>query len=374
MVKMDMRRTKAEQIAKACQIVKNDKGKWLIPSQSGRGMYAITQIDGDFECTCKDYELNGKLCKHIMALQITLQEGFDKNKLQTANVKRTTYSQDWPNYDKAQTQEKELFMKLLHDLVQNVGEVPKEVRRGRPKLSARDMAFASALKVFTTFSLRRFVTDAKNAQELGYMERIPHYSSVALYMENPSLTPILNELIALSAQPLKSVESKFAIDSTGFRTTKFNDYCREKHNTREEHQWIKAHICCGTNTHIITGVEVGDENSADNNQFIPLSQRAYERGFLISEMTADKAYSSRDNYGYIDSIGGTAFIPYRSNATGKPRGKSHIWKKMFGYFIYNREEFMEHYHQRSNIESTNNMIKAKFTDLVRSRNGAAQTN
>lgn len=35
---------------------------------------------------------------------------------------------------------------------------------------------------------------------------------------------------------------------------------------------------------------------------------------------------------------------------------------------------MDHYHLRSNIESTNNMIKSKFTDLVRSKNSLAQYN
>ena len=47
---------------------------------------------------------------------------------------------------------------------------------------------------------------------------------------------------------------------------------------------------------------------------------------------------------------------------------------MFRYFSYNREEFMEHYHNRSNVESTFNMIKAKFTDLVRSKDKVAQLN
>ena len=55
-------------------------------------------------------------------------------------------------------------------------------------------------------------------------------------------------------------------------------------------------------------------------------------------------------------------------------GKSHLWRKMFDYFVFNKEDFMEHYHLRSNIESTNNMIKAKFTDLIRSKDKTAQTN
>ncbi len=47
---------------------------------------------------------------------------------------------------------------------------------------------------------------------------------------------------------------------------------------------------------------------------------------------------------------------------------------MYNYFVYNREEFLQHYHPRSNVESTNNMIKSKFTDLVRSKDKTAQIN
>jgi transposase len=47
---------------------------------------------------------------------------------------------------------------------------------------------------------------------------------------------------------------------------------------------------------------------------------------------------------------------------------------MHGRFIYNRGNFLQHYHLRSNVESTNNTIKAKFTDLVRSKDKTAQIN
>jgi hypothetical protein len=33
----------------------------------------------------------------------------------------------------------------------------------------------------------------------------------------------------------------------------------------------------------------------------------------------------------------------------------------------NREEYLRHYHKRSNIETTNSMIKAKFGDHIRSK-------
>lgn len=35
---------------------------------------------------------------------------------------------------------------------------------------------------------------------------------------------------------------------------------------------------------------------------------------------------------------------------------------------------MEHYHNRSNVESTFNMVKSKFTDVVRSKDKVAQLN
>ncbi|MCK4735935.1 MAG: transposase, partial [Methanophagales archaeon] len=38
------------------------------------------------------------------------------------------------------------------------------------------------------------------------------------------------------------------------------------------------------------------------------------------------------------------------------------------------EEFMEHYHQRSNVENTFMMVKTKFGDKLKSKNWTAQKN
>jgi transposase len=51
----------------------------------------------------------------------------------------------------------------------------------------------------------------------------------------------------------------------------------------------------------------------------------------------------------------TPFIAFESNATGKA---SPLWEKMFHYFSFKREEYLEHYHKRSNIESTFSMVNA----------------
>ena len=345
----------------------------LTPSQSKTGAYTVRFLRDKQTCSCLDFQERGLKCKHIFAIEISQTlEMVNTDGSKTTITKTVKYTQDWKNYDKAQTNEKDLFLKLLHDLTQSIEEPTYTF--GRPKLPLKDMVFASALKVFTTFSLRRFIPDLNLSKQKGYINETCSYRSVSGYMQDANLTPILQSLITLSSLPLKAVETKFAIDSTGFRISRFSDYCKEKHGIKREHQWIKAHLCCGVKTNVVTGVDITDENGADCPHFIPLLERTHENGFDVKEASADKAYSSRDNVGYTDSIGGTAYILFKNNASGKPRGKSWVWRKMFNYFVYQREEFLEHYHLRSNIETTNFMIKAKFTDLVRSKDKTAQVN
>jgi transposase len=51
-----------------------------------------------------------------------------------------------------------------------------------------------------------------------------------------------------------------------------------------------------------------------------------------------------------------------------------LWSKMYHLYHFKKDEFLPHYHKRSNVESTFMAIKAKFGDAVRSRNGVAQIN
>ena len=51
-----------------------------------------------------------------------------------------------------------------------------------------------------------------------------------------------------------------------------------------------------------------------------------------------------------------------------------MFEKAFHYFQFKRDEYMAHYHKRSNVESTFSAIKRKFGDSVRSRNDVAMVN
>jgi len=176
----------------------------------------------------------------------------------------------------------------------------------------------------------------------------------------------------LSALPVACIENDFAVDSTGFRTTTFNAYCGMKHGEKKEHRWVKAHLCTGVKTNIVAAASITDEHGGDSPQFGPLIQKTAE-GFTIGEVSADMAYSSRNNFETVGDLGGTAYIPYKKNATGRAKG-SPLWKKMYHYFQLNRDEFMDHYHKRSNVEATNAAIKRKFGETLKSKNPVAQVN
>lgn len=199
--------------------------------------------------------------------------------------------------------------------------------RGRKPLSLRDMSFVSALKVYTTFPLRGFMTDVRDARDKGYVSGVPHFSLVSIYMSKAEMTEVLDRLITLYSLPLREIETKFAVDSIGFTISKFTDYRVEKHNMKRERQWVKANLICGVETNIITTAKISNQHSADTKYFHELVERTHKNGFDIKEVSADKAYSSRENIGYVGMIGGIAYIPFKFRTSGKARG-SLTWKNI----------------------------------------------
>jgi transposase len=132
------------------------------------------------------------------------------------------------------------------------------------------------------------------------------------------------------------------------------------------------HLTCGTATHIVTSVELSNARMHDSPFFKPLIEQTAKVGFNMKEIVADRGYISADNLQTAVDHGATPYIPFKMNVTGK-RG-SELWKKLFHYYSFKREEFLVHYHKRSNVETTFSMIKAKFGERLRSKTETAQVN
>lgn len=75
----------------------------------------------------------------------------------------------------------------------------------------------------------------------------------------------------------------------------------------------------------------------------------------------------------VSEKGGKHFIPFRSNATFKSQGAS-IWRSMYDYFEKYHEEFIDHYHKRSNSETVFAMIKRKLVMKLRNEKSLSPKN
>jgi len=356
---------------------------WHVPSQSGVGKYCVFPHKTEPKCDCPDFD-NGFICKHIIAVQITMtrtttqETSSDGTQTTTetvsmkATAKRKTYQQpSWPLYNASQVHEHEHFHDLLADLCSTLPEPPRKPGRGRKPVTYRDGLFSAILKVYSLMSARRFSGELQSAHERGFIEHLPHFNTVLGIFDNPHATPILRGMIEASALPLRAVEFDFATDSTGFATQKYASWFSHKYKkTRVNSQFVKAHFVTGVHTNIVTACNIEEQFTADSPQLPALTEKTAE-SFTIREMSADKAYASQSNFEAVESLNAQFFPLFRRNTTG---GIGGAFEKAFHYFSLHREEYLQHYHKRSNVESTVSMIKRKFGDSVKAKNDLAQKN
>jgi len=171
---------------------------------------------------------------------------------------------------------------------------------------------------------------------------------------------------------LKAAETDFAVDSSGFSTSTMAHWHDERYGRhRRERRWVKVHLMCGVHTHVVTSVEVTPTDSGDAPQFAGLVAITSRR-FPVQEVSADKAYLSLENLQVVDGIGGIAYIPFKQRTTGDRPDV--LWNRMWHYYMFQRETFLQHYHKRSNVETTFSMIKMKFGEVVKAKLPVAQVN
>jgi transposase len=373
---MDLRQIRGMELAETRTIRKRD-GWWWVPSQTGSRLYRVQLSKKFATCECPDFAKRGQACKHIVAacvMQIKQEQNADGTTTVTKTVmfaaeEKTTYPQNWTAYNRAQTNEQDKFLALLADLCS--GTATKQPKTGRPRLPLSDAIFNVTFKVYSTFSQRRFMSDLREAYSRGYITKVPHFNSISNYLEDPELTVILRDLIVKSSLPLQAVETNFAADSSGFTTSRFTRWFDVKYGKeRAKQDWVKVHLMCGVKTNIVTAVEIEGQHANDS-KLLPSLTATTALNFTMNEVSADKGYSSKNNAEVISKFGATPFISMKETDKGLGGGK---WAEMYHYFNFRKQEFLKHYHLRSNVESTFSMMKRKFGDSLRSKTDVAMVN
>jgi transposase len=115
---------------------------------------------------------------------------------------------------------------------------------------------------------------------------------------------------------------------------------------------------------------IDHQDAADSPMFKPLLQTT-AADFKIEGVCADKAYLSAENIEAVFKVGGSPYIHFKENTTGAVGG---LFERAYHIFCAHREKWLEHYHKRSNVESTISGIKRLFGEHVRSRTDTASKN
>ncbi len=328
--------------------------------------------------TPKPYDQYEELTKIARRFFKTVEPAIKETQQQLENYnpkpfgEKRTYPQDWSAYNKAQMKEKILLINILNELLDHIPFT--ETRKvGRNPIPTRDKIFYLTLQAYNIKSSRRCIADLELCRQLKFIEKTPHFNTILKCLNDTTLETYFKHLINVSGLPLQQVEECFAVDSSGFSTSQFDRWFDIRIGKEsDKRRFRKAHLTCGTKTNIITAINITSAYKGDAPEFANLVENT-KKVFNIKEVSADKAYSSRHNLAVVSQLGGVAYIPFRENTGGRPKG-DWIWRRMFDMYTIHREEFMMHYHKRSNVESTFHMLKNKFGDYIRTKHEVSQNN
>ena len=178
------------------------------------------------------------------------------------------------------------------------------------------------------------------------------------------LTPLLLELVTLIASPLWEVEHVFAVDGTGWSTRWYDRWQDGKEAPESERQqWVKLHLVVGVKSNVIARAAISLGNHHDSPYFKGLITET-SRHFDVHRVLGDLGYSSRGNNELGGDLGFDVRIPFKSN-TRPPVDDGSEWSKNLWQFLNENQRFMDEYHLRSNVESTNGSAKVTQPQKLR---------
>lgn len=165
--------------------------------------------------------------KGIKTVSQLIEENKPKRKLKKPKVKKSEDSIDWSKYRQALENEYTHFKHYLAGLIELYDYQEDDTpRRGAPSVPMNDILFSIIMKAYvgkSTRNLHGYLTEYK---DLGFISRVPSTSKIDAILNDEIITPILKDLLILSAAPLAPYDRRLAVDSSGFTDTANNEWLK----------------------------------------------------------------------------------------------------------------------------------------------------
>lgn len=325
----------------------------------------------------KDYDEFNRIAKQIYknaprAIDIQMTLGLYEPK---QYGEKRTYPRNWSLYEKACSQEKLMFFKILKDAVDYMMINYEYKGNGRPPAYYGDIVKSLCIKSYSNYSSWRTESELRIARSMGIIDEVHKRSTLLKYMQSKKVTELLHRLYKIIAEPLAEVELYFAADATGISNAYGNTSWMKIRHTKEEEkhrrEYSKIHIVSGVKTNIVCSARVTRGEAHESPYFKPMLDDT-AKIFNVKEVSADAGYLSKKNVKTVANIGAVPFIMGKKNVSVPKAGKMSAWGAMLRLWKHHQMFFAEHYHKRSNVESTFAMIKKKFGNFCRSKKPQSQ--
>jgi len=373
--------------------------KYVVPSATRRDQaYICDPVEES--CDCPDWlsvtaaapGVDGQVdrphhrCKHLYALLIVRHELVlpDGTMLVTEEKVHLKCPRDWAIENAYLVDLHKTGPLLIADLARGIPLEPPSGKRGQPRVQTRHLVYAALIKTFemkpardTSAYVDLHATKLRDKYGIADVcgddeDDIMHYNTLIKACGQQSLMPLLHQLLGVSVAPLVAVENKvgqYAIDSTGFSTSVYDEWHEHKHGSpsakaSKRANFVKMHALGGTDSHGIFALQPTHRNVADCPLLKELLARAIRNGADPRELSGDAGYLSGDNIGICVAKDIMPYFDFRSNTTGESSAMLY-W--LYHTFLANKVAYKKRYSRRSNIETVMRMLKARFGGFLRAR-------
>jgi hypothetical protein len=225
-------------------------------------------------------------------------------------------------------------------------------------------AFALVLKISEGKSYDAMVSIYGRHIEEGLLRlrKIPHQNTQSNWMNDESLTPILEKMLEITAKPFRATECAGIVDSSKMSQmrTAHSRYVEYGDDVREDADWMKMHVLVGVETLVCMGVCFSGsrgKGSHDANFLGPLVEATQDK-FALRYVLADKAYLSEKIIGGLFDMGIQAVIPVKKRWDFKNAKQYHEpLQHLVQWYDERSADFHEYYRLRPKIEGFFSLVK-----------------
>jgi transposase len=253
-------------------------------------------------------------------------------------------------------------------------------KQGRKAFPLWLMLYASFLKVFMKFSLRKTHGFLRMLRDLGYLDidRVPGFATIGEFLRAPETPPLLNDLIYITASTFKGVgKIRVGGDGTGWSSSRYGDHRLEHRDAKDEarrHEWHRVTAICDVDFFFVLGVFVGPWSIGERAALKTLLPDLKSRGWDIGAFMLDAGFDGTMLRDELVELGYAPYVPYKDGTVNAiaPRHKNDVRHaaeliRCFHLFSQFAEAFREVFRYRVKLEALFSSVKEICGSFVRGR-------